>query len=124
MVSEGEHSGAVVRGDPGCCDPSALLVHELGDGSRVQHRADKEQLGASAFVLPLDAVAMKVRSNAAIRDFEDSEVCGWHAPWDGENRRAADCQICDDRSETMEQPSNGEIIQSSSTGSDKSATSP
>ncbi len=76
VIGEGEHGGAVGRGSPSCSDPATFLVHELSDGVSVQHRADEEQLGAGTFVLLLDAVAMKVRSNADIRDFEDAEVHG------------------------------------------------
>ncbi len=92
VIGEGEYGGAFVGGSPSSGDPATFLVRELSDGSSVQQRAGEQQLGANKFVLLLDAPSAMARSNADIRDFEDAEIRGWHAPRDDESRRAAERQ--------------------------------
>jgi hypothetical protein len=89
VIGEVEPGGALVGGGSSSGDPATFLVRELSDGGCVQLRADEKQLGASAVVLLLDAVAVKAGSDAFIWDSEDARVHGWHAPRDRESRCAA-----------------------------------
>jgi hypothetical protein len=76
VIGEGEHGGAVVGSSSSSDDPTTVLIRELSNGCSIQLRADEEQLGAGTFVLPFDAIPVKVRSNADIWDFEDAEIHG------------------------------------------------
>jgi hypothetical protein len=124
VIGEGEYVSKVLGGGAGGSDSLTLLIRELSNSRSVQRGADKEQLSAGTLVLLFDAIPVKVRSGAAVWDFENTGVPGWHTPREERYERAADCQKCEIHAGTGRRPGSFAIIRAGTTRKEECAAYP